>query len=66
MTSDLVDADRAGSRSPVDPSGGRPVVPAHGALRPLGLHEVALTDGCWAGLQRTNAAATLEHCELWM
>ena len=66
MTSDLVDADRAGSRSPVDPTGGRPVVPARGALRPLGLHEVALTDGFWAGLQRTNATATLEHCEQWM
>ena len=66
MTSDLVDAHRAGHRSPVDPSGGRPVVPARGALRPLGLHEVALTDGFWAGLQRTNAAATFEHCEQWM
>ncbi len=66
MTSDLVDVDRVGSRSPVDPTGGRPVDPAHGALRPLGLREVTVTDGFWAGLQRTNATATLEHCERWM
>ncbi|WP_291761476.1 beta-L-arabinofuranosidase domain-containing protein [Cellulomonas sp. 73-145] len=66
MTSDLVDADRAGLSRRLDPTGGRPVVPARGALRSLGLHEVALTDGFWAGLQRTNADATLEHCERWM
>jgi uncharacterized protein len=49
-----------------DPTGGRPVVPAAGDRRPLGLREVALTGGFWGTLQRTNAAATLEHCEQWM
>lgn len=49
-----------------DPTGGRPVVPSRGALRPLGLREIALTGGFWDALQQTNAAATLEHCEQWM
>ncbi len=50
----------------IDDAGGRPVVPARGARRPLGLAEIAMTGGFWAGLQSTNAAATLEHCESWM
>lgn len=49
-----------------DPTGGRPVVPAQGTRRPLGLAEIALTDGFWSTRQRTNAAATLAHCEQWM
>lgn len=40
--------------------------PARGSRRPLGLAEIALTDGFWATLQQTNAAATLAHCEEWM
>ncbi|MFE3459843.1 glycoside hydrolase family 127 protein [Nocardiopsis aegyptia] len=51
---------------PTDPSGGRPVVPSHGRIRPLGLGEVDLGPGFWATLQDTNAAATLDHCEYWM
>ncbi len=43
-----------------------PVVPSRGALRPLGLRDVTLTDGFWADRQRTNADATLDHCEQWM
>ncbi|TDC50373.1 glycoside hydrolase family 127 protein [Jiangella ureilytica] len=50
----------------VDAAGGRPVVPARGAQRPLGLAEVGVTGGFWAELQATNAGATLEHCESWM
>ncbi|RIQ19592.1 glycoside hydrolase family 127 protein [Jiangella rhizosphaerae] len=50
----------------VDAGGGRPVVPARGAQRPLGFAEVRVTGGFWAGLQATNADATLEHCESWM
>jgi DUF1680 family protein len=47
-------------------TGGRPVVPTSGALRPLGLAEIALTGGFWSRRQRTNAEATLGHCEMWM
>jgi uncharacterized protein len=49
-----------------DPTGGRPVVPSRGALRPLGLDEVRLTGGFWADRQRVNAAATLDHGRSWM
>lgn len=50
-----------------DPRGGRPVVPSRGERRPLGLAEVTPTGGgFWQDLQRTNAAATLAHCERWM
>lgn len=56
----------AAPTAPVDPHGGRPVVPVRGALQPLGLAQVALADGFWARLQRTNADATFAHCESWM
>jgi uncharacterized protein len=49
-----------------DPKGGRPVIPSRGRQRPLGLREITLTEGFWAQLQTTNAAATFEHCESWM
>ncbi|MBL0885142.1 glycoside hydrolase family 127 protein [Myceligenerans sp. I2] len=42
-----------------------PVVPAHGALRPLGLDEVELTDGFWAERQRRNAEVSIPHCDRW-
>src|ERR1019366_8913931 len=51
---------------PTDPTGGRPVGPRPGALRPLGLSEIALTGGFWSCRQRTNAQATLAHCQMWM
>src|ERR1051325_9302895 len=43
-----------------------PVDPSRGALRPLGLHEVRLTDGFWAERQRLNATTVLAHCTAWM
>ncbi|MEX3104194.1 MULTISPECIES: glycoside hydrolase family 127 protein [unclassified Streptomyces] len=43
-----------------------PVVPGRGRLRPLGLGEVRITGGFWAGRRRTNATATLDHCRYWM
>ncbi|WP_233159791.1 glycoside hydrolase family 127 protein [Actinophytocola xanthii] len=49
-----------------DPTGGRPVVPGRGALRPLGLGEVRLTGGFWAGRQEVNGTATLDHGRAWM
>ncbi|MGW0823285.1 glycoside hydrolase family 127 protein [Streptomyces sp. NPDC002845] len=58
-------ADGARRRA-ADPCGGRPVVPARGPQRPLGMDEVAVTGGFWATLQTTNATATLTHCEEWM
>ncbi|MET9834393.1 beta-L-arabinofuranosidase domain-containing protein [Streptomyces sp. NPDC006385] len=43
-----------------------PVAPSRGRLRPLGLDEVRITGGFWAGRRRTNATATLDHCRDWM
>ncbi|MET0974114.1 MAG: beta-L-arabinofuranosidase domain-containing protein [Leifsonia sp.] len=43
-----------------------PVVPSTGALRPLGVDEVHITDGFWAERQRVNGAATLPHIEHWL
>ncbi len=42
-----------------------PVAPTSGALRPLGLDEVTLTDGFWADRQRVNATASIPHCDHW-
>ncbi|MEV0608782.1 beta-L-arabinofuranosidase domain-containing protein [Polymorphospora rubra] len=50
----------------VDLTGGRPVVPSRGALRPLGLGEVRLTGGFWSARQQVNGAATLAHGRSWM
>ncbi|MFD6952297.1 hypothetical protein A6A08_24625 [Nocardiopsis sp. TSRI0078] len=52
--------------APSDPTGGRPVVPSRGRLRPLGLGEITLGPGFWGRRQETNASATLRHCEEWM
>jgi DUF1680 family protein len=49
-----------------DPTGGRPVRPSTGALRPLGLHEVRLTGGFWGRRQEVNSRHTLEHCRMWL
>ncbi len=65
MTATTRTGSTAGTGRP-EPTGGRPVVPATGPRRPLGLHEVALAGGFWGTLQETNAAATLVHCEQWM
>ncbi|GAA3750709.1 glycoside hydrolase family 127 protein [Plantactinospora mayteni] len=43
-----------------------PVLPSAGALRPLGVDEVRLTDGFWAERVSRNAAATLPHCLHWI
>ncbi|MFI5961115.1 glycoside hydrolase family 127 protein [Streptomyces asoensis] len=43
-----------------------PVAPSRGRLRPLGLDEVRITGGFWAGRRRVNATATLDHCRDWM
>ena len=47
-------------------TGGRPVVPSRGAVRPLGLAEVRLTGGFWSDRQRLISAATLDHGRMWM
>ncbi|MEE6286893.1 beta-L-arabinofuranosidase domain-containing protein [Georgenia sp. MJ173] len=44
----------------------RPVVPARGHRRGVGIREVTLDGGFWGTRQRTNAAATLRHCLDWM
>jgi DUF1680 family protein len=49
-----------------DRTGGRPVVPTRGPLRPLGLAEARITGGFWAARQRTNGEATLDHGRFWM
>jgi DUF1680 family protein len=43
-----------------------PVAPSSGALRPLGLDEVAITGGPWARRQQVNGSATLDHIEHWL
>lgn len=43
-----------------------PAVPSTGRLRPLGLGEVRITGGYWAGRQRVNATATLAHIAHWL
>ncbi|AEE44939.1 glycoside hydrolase family 127 protein [Cellulomonas fimi] len=42
-----------------------PVLPSTGAVRPLGLDEVALTGGFWADRQRVNGEASIPHCDRW-
>ena len=43
-----------------DPTGGRPVDPSRGALRPLGLAEARITAGFWADRQRVIPSMPLE------
>jgi len=43
-----------------------PVLPSTGALRPLGIDEVRLTDGFWADRVSRNATVTLPHCQGWI
>ncbi|MEU0410635.1 beta-L-arabinofuranosidase domain-containing protein [Streptomyces griseorubiginosus] len=43
-----------------------PVAPSRGRLRPLGLDEVRITGGFWAGRREVNATATLDHCREWV
>ena len=57
-------ADRPGGHT-ARPTG-VPVGPRNGALRPLGIDEVTLTDGFWGRLQERNSAATLAHVERWL
>jgi len=67
MTADV--SGRSGSpvgRLAADPTGGRPVVPSSGMLRPLGLGEVRITGGFWAQRQDINARATIPHIEAWL
>ncbi|HMO12359.1 MAG TPA: glycoside hydrolase family 127 protein, partial [Actinotalea sp.] len=44
----------------------RPVAPARGTVRGVGLGEVTLAPGFWADRQRTNSAATLAHAYEWV
>ena len=43
-----------------------PVMPARGALQPLGVDEVRFTDGFWAQRQAVNGKSTLLHIEQWL
>ncbi len=49
-----------------DPTGGRPVDPSRGALRPLGLAEARITAGFWADRQRVISEGSLDHARAWM
>lgn len=44
---------------------GVPVAPRTGALTPLGLDAVRITDGFWAERQRVNGAVSIPHSESW-
>jgi DUF1680 family protein len=48
------------------PAAVAPVAPTSGALRPLGLDEVAITGGVWGRRQAVNGTATLDHIERWL
>ncbi|WP_216648764.1 glycoside hydrolase family 127 protein [Agromyces agglutinans] len=52
--------------APVAPAPVAPVAPSAGALRPLGLDEVAITGGFWHRRQEVNGEATLAHIEHWL
>ena len=43
-----------------------PVLPAHGALRPLGLDEVRIDGGFWGDRREVNHRATLPHIAHWL
>ena len=45
---------------------GRPVVPASGRLRPVGIDEVQIIGGFWSKRQEVNESATIGHCHDWM
>jgi DUF1680 family protein len=56
-------ADSARATRPVPIA---PVAPTSGALRPLGVDEVAITGGIWGRRQHVNGTATLDHIERWL
>jgi uncharacterized protein len=45
---------------------GGPIAPSRGALRPLGLGDVAITGGLWGRMQELNAGVIIDHCLGWM
>nr|WP_235857025.1 beta-L-arabinofuranosidase domain-containing protein [Occultella glacieicola] len=47
-------------------SGGLPVSPSAGVLRPLGLAEVRIVGGFWGRRQHVNGSATIVHIEHWL
>src|SRR4051794_5600018 len=47
-------------------SWGRPVAPAAGVWRPVGIGDVRITGGFWAERQRLNGTAIIGHCERWV
>ena len=50
----------------VEPTGGSPVVPSRGALRPLGLGEAHLVGGFWGTRQQVNSESTIDHHRAWL
>lgn len=61
LTAQSTDSARTVRSAPV-----APVAPGSGALRPLGLDEVAITGGLWGRRQQVNGSATLDHIERWL
>jgi DUF1680 family protein len=53
-------------RPEVDLTGGRPVVPSRGALRPLGLRECSIEGGFWQQRQDVIGNAAIDHARSWM
>ncbi|UFU03712.1 glycoside hydrolase family 127 protein [Ruania suaedae] len=54
------------SVTPTTHSAGLPVMPAQGAVRPLGGPQVAIEGGFWARLQELNATTIIDHAQDWM
>lgn len=50
----------------IQPTGGSPVVPTHGTLRPLGLGEAHLVGGFWGMRQQVNSESTIDHHRAWL
>ena len=50
----------------IQPTGGSPVVPTRGALRPLGLGEANLVGGFWGTRQQVNSESTIDHHRAWL
>jgi DUF1680 family protein len=65
MSDTTVALGRAGARGGAD-AWGRPVAPAAGLWRPVGIGDVRITGGFWADRQRLNGTAIIQHCERWV
>lgn len=60
------DMERAAPDLRLGAGGARPVIPARGGRRGVGVAELRLSGGFWGTRQQTNTTATLQHCLEWL